>query len=76
MSEMEWLRSFSEKLKKILDDYEMTQEELAIEADISQGTISRYLNCERMPSIKSIINIAYVLDCDLDELIDVDVMID
>lgn len=75
MSEMEWLRCFSEKLQTILDDYRMTQKELAEEADLSEASISRYLNCERMPNIKSIVNIAYVLDCSVDELVDFDDMI-
>lgn len=68
MTEMEWLRQFSQRLKEEMEGCCMTQSELAHEAGISQSAISQYLNAQRLPSIKSINNICYVLGIDMDSL--------
>ena len=47
----------------------MTQKDLADEAGLSESAISHYLNAQRLPSIKSIINICFVLGIDVDTLI-------
>lgn len=70
MTEAEWLNIFSDNLIDMLNEYGYSQEELAYETNLSQGTISKYINKKQMPSLKAIINIAYALDCSIDELID------
>lgn len=70
MTEIELMQTFGQNLKNMLEDQWMSQKELAEETGISEATISYYANGERMPSMKNVINIAYVLDCDLNELID------
>ena len=70
MSELEWLDIFSNNLLEMLDEAHMTQRELADEAGLSESTISHYINRTRMPGIRAILNIAYALDCDVNELID------
>lgn len=69
VSEMDWVRGFSYKLKRLLDEWGMTQKELAEETGISEATISRCLNGECMPSIKTVVNIGYALGCDTGDLI-------
>lgn len=70
MTEVEWLDIFSANLIDMLNEQGYSQEELAYETNLSQGTISKYINKKQMPSLKTIINIAYALDCSIDELID------
>lgn len=70
MTEAEWLDIFSDNLIDMLNEQGYSQEELAYESNLSQSTISKYINKKQMPSLKAIINIAYALDCSIDELID------
>ena len=70
MAEAEWLDIFSNNLMDTLNEQGYSQEELAYETNLSQSTISKYINKKQMPSLKAIINIAYALDCSIDELID------
>jgi len=70
MSEMEWLDIFSNNLASIMDSYRMTQKELSDETGLSTSSISHYLNKQRIPNIKAIINISYALNCSLDDLLD------
>lgn len=70
MSELEWLDIFGDNLRDMLEDANMTQRDLADEAGLSESAISQYIHKQKIPSLKSIINIAYALDCSMDELID------
>lgn len=70
MTEAEWLDIFSNNLIDMLNEQGYSQEELAYETNLSQSTISKYINKKQLPSLKAIINIAYALDCGIDELID------
>lgn len=72
MTEVEWMNIFGDNLKDILNEYNMTQKELAEASNLNEATISRYIKKQRMPTMKAIINIAYALDCDVGELIDFD----
>lgn len=70
MTEVEWIDIFANNLRDILKDRKMSQKELANEIWVSEATISRYINKQRMPSIKHILEISYVLNVDVNELID------
>lgn len=70
MSEQEWLENFSDNLQILLKDANMSQNELAEESGLSKGTISKYIHKTKMPGAKALINIAYALDCTLEELMD------
>jgi transcriptional regulator with XRE-family HTH domain len=48
----------------------MSQHELARASGISVGSISSYINKNSLPGIKAVINLAFVLDVDVNELID------
>lgn len=72
MTELELMRDFGENLKSLLDEWGMSQQELADEIDVGKSTISKYINGTCMPSLVNVINIAYVLECDIEELIDID----
>ena len=68
MSEVEFIDIFGDNLRSLMEERGYTRRELARESRISHVTISRYLNKERMPTAKSLVNLAFALECDLDEL--------
>lgn len=70
MSELEWMRIFGEKLRFLIKDAWMTQKELAEAIGVTEATISHYINVERMPSVKAIVNISYEFGIEPTELID------
>lgn len=70
MTEVEWIDIFANNLRDILKDRKMSQKELANEIWVTEATISRYINKQRMPSIKHILEISYALNIDVNELID------
>lgn len=70
MSELEWMRIFGEKLRVLIKDAWMTQKELAEAIGVTEATISHYINAERMPSVKAIVNISYEFGIEPTELID------
>ena len=70
MSELEWIDIFSNNLKDIINEANMTEAELACEIGVDRSTINNYIHKKRIPTIKSVINISYALDCDIKDLID------
>ena len=76
MTQDEWKFTFGDNLDSILKDRKKKKKELAKMCDISQGMISDYVNGFRAPNIFAVINIAYALDTDIDELVDVGDTID
>lgn len=72
MTEQEWREQFAENLKERLEEYGYSQRDLADIVGISESAISRYLYGQQVPKATVILNIAYALDCSVDELIDFD----
>jgi transcriptional regulator with XRE-family HTH domain len=70
MSEQEWLDIFANNLSAILKESGMTQRELATESGLSEAAVSNYINGRKLPGPKALINMAYALDCSLDDLMD------
>jgi transcriptional regulator with XRE-family HTH domain len=70
MTEKYWLRLFTANLLKRMTEARVSQKELADLTGLSQGTISKYTRAKQMPTTKALLNISYVLQCTVDELID------
>lgn len=70
MTETEWLDIFSNNLLELMRERGYSQGDLADDTGLSKMAISYYINKQRIPGIRAIINIAYILDCDVSELID------
>lgn len=70
MTELEWLDIFGDNLVSMLHEAKISRRELAEETGLSEATISYYINKRKVPGLKAIINIAYVLNCSVDDLID------
>ena len=61
--------SFGNNLKKIRQDCNLTQEELAKKIDTSRSNIANYENNKIMPSIDVLSKLSKVLDCSIDYLL-------
>lgn len=61
-------KEFSRNLKKLMDHKWINQEELAEKLGITQATVSNYCNSRRIPDSITLIKIARILNCSLDEL--------
>lgn len=70
MTETEWLYLFGRNLTQMIYSYGMTQKELADATGLSTASINAYINGRKMPGVKALINISYVLNCTIDELVD------
>ena len=70
MTEVEWMDIFADNLLSLMQERGYSQGDLADETGLDKATINRYLNKVYIPSVKSIVNLSYVLDCDVSELID------
>ena len=72
MTQLEWRNIFANNLIGILEERGMSQAQLARDASLSVSRISDYINMNATPTIFAIINMAYALDMEVDELVDFD----
>jgi transcriptional regulator with XRE-family HTH domain len=72
MTQLEWKIMFSDNLCSILNEKGMTQADLARDSGLSPSRINEYIKQNATPTVFAIINIAYALDIDVNELIDFD----
>ena len=63
------IEKFSYRLNALLDEYNMTQIQLAEKVGTSNVTICRYLTCERIPRLDVITKIASVFNVSVDYLL-------
>ena len=70
MDEREWLDCFAVSLSLLMDDYGVSQTELAEAIGVTVATVNGYINRKRMPSLKAIINISYLFHVSIDDLVD------
>lgn len=61
--------SFGNNLKKIRQEHDMTQEELAKKINTSRSNIANYENDKNMPSIEVLNKISEILNCSTDYLL-------
>ena len=61
--------TFAERLKKLMTESSMKQNELAQRARITEAALSRYLNDGRIPRIDVVANLATVLNTTTDYLL-------
>lgn len=66
MTRQEWLYKFSLKLRRLMEEKNVTQRELADKLYVSEVTVSKYVNGNMMPSVRMIINISYELNASID----------
>lgn len=68
MKREEWLCSFRFRVRQLMNEKNVTQRELADKLYISEAAVSRLLNGNLMPSMKTVINISYALNVSIDRI--------
>ena len=63
-----WRMEVGKNIRRAMVKYGVTQMELSIRTDISQASLSKYINGDVTPSGYKLWLIAEALDCDIDEL--------
>lgn len=76
MTLKDWVEDFSDNLIELMQEKHITQHELAKVSGISVGSINAYIHKQSQPGIKAIINLAYALDVEINDLVDFGDMID
>ena len=61
--------SFKERLKRLMESKGISQKKLAIRLDVTEATISRYMNTDRIPKSEILANIATALGTTTDYLL-------
>ena len=62
-------KKVGDRIKELRQKANLTQAELADESGLNRATINRYLNKQRMPDLRSLINICYILECEVTDLV-------
>lgn len=70
MTEERWKKLFARRLQRYLDEFNMSQSELARRIFVTRATVNHYVTGRAMPSIVSVVNIAMVFGCNVADLID------
>lgn len=70
MTEMEWRNIFKDRLSFMMRRENLTRRELAERSGLTEAAISYYLSGQKTPGFKAIINLANVLHCSIEDLID------
>ena len=68
MSEIEFMDIFGDNLRDILIEQGYTQKEFARAIGVTEATVSRYINKERIPTVPIAINMMLELSVDVDDL--------
>lgn len=69
LTEEEWCKSFSYFLDREIRNIGIPRYELAERAGLTPTTLSRYLNCRRIPQAHIVQKLAYALDCDVNDIL-------
>lgn len=69
MTEVEFIDIFSDNLRDVMKEQGYNVSNLSEAINVSESTISRYLNKQTMPTVKNLINICMETGIDLDDLI-------
>ncbi len=69
ISEVEFICIFADNLSDIMDEVGISQRQLAKKAHITEAALSRYLNKQRMPNMRTFMNLCYALQCEYSDLL-------
>lgn len=69
ISEVEFICIFADNLSDIVDEVGISQRQLAKKAHITEAALSRYLNKQRMPNMRTFMNLCYALQCEYSDLL-------
>lgn len=69
ITEVEFICIFADNLSDIMDEVGISQRQLAKKAHITEAALSRYLNKQRMPNMRTFMNLCYALQCEYSDLL-------
>ena len=69
ISEVEFICIFADNLSDIMDEVGISQRQLAKKAHVTEAALSRYLNKQRMPNMRTFMNLCYALQCEYSDLL-------
>ena len=69
ISEVEFICIFADNLSDIMDEVGISQRQLAKKAHITEAALSRYLNKQRMPNMRTFMNLCYALQYEYSDLL-------
>ena len=69
ISEIEFIDIFADNLRDLMIEADLSQTELAEASDLTRASINRYLNKQRMPDTRAIMNLCYALGCTYSDLL-------
>lgn len=69
MNELELINLFSKNLKRMMEEDNIKQEDLANEINISRTMISRYINGQCIPSFLTVVKLSDALFCSIDDFL-------
>ena len=70
ISEVEWIKYFAEEVKYHMKQKRMSQREFADRSRLAESTICDVIYGRRIPSFRTVYNIAYGLGVGIEELTD------
>lgn len=70
MTEQEFIETFSGNFCEIVFESGYSQRDIARLSGISQSTLSKYMRGRLMPSLRNVVNLSYILNCDVRDLCD------
>ena len=69
MTELELCKIISDNLAELIKESGYSRCEVALEAGLDESTINKCLKGDRIPSVRTVINLAIALKCDLTDII-------
>ena len=63
------LSNFAESLLELITEHNLTPAQFSQQMDCGKGTISRYLNAKKLPTVEMLIRMADFFDCSIDYLL-------
>ena len=69
ISEVEFIDIFADNLRDVMKEAGISQRRLAKDAHITEAALSRYLTKQRMPNMRTFMNLCYALDCEYSDLL-------
>ena len=69
ISEVEFICIFADNLSDIMDEVGISQRQLAKKAHLPEAALSIYLNKQRMPNMRTFMNLCYALQCEYSDLL-------
>lgn len=65
---MDYLSKFSETLKELMEEKNLTQNQVAKVANCGHGSVSRWLNNENYPSLINLVKLSEYFNCSIEYL--------